>query len=312
MVNRIKKHVLLLFISLTLVSLLRNSGIALTMACFPFMLWASKKNRKYLICIYTGVLFSLFMWFKMILPWAGVEEGTVMANLSIPLQQTARYVLYYGDEITDEEEKAIDKVLDYNKIADTYNPELVDPIRMICRENVRREEVKKYIEVYLHHLKRHPICYLDAFLNKANGYFYPNDRGVQKKYAFVGLHNIESFNEQSGLDIHSVFPRIVNALSVIIESDTLREIPFVGMFFSSGFYSWIFMTCVVFVGKAKWRRKNITIFFPGIFVLIGCVASPCNAYFRYAFPIVMCVPFFILMVFIEKQKFDELNKIYCS
>lgn len=53
---------------------------------------------------------------KAILPMAGVKPGGKQEMLSIPFQQTARYVKYYGNDVSTEEEKVIRKVLDYDTI----------------------------------------------------------------------------------------------------------------------------------------------------------------------------------------------------
>lgn len=299
--NESKKHIILLYICLTLISLLRNAGFFLAVSCFPFLLWIVKENKKVLTVIYVDMVIGLLVWFKVLLPCYGVGNNEIIENLSIPLQQTARYVFYYEDEITDEEKRDIDKMLDYSKISDAYNPEIVDPIKELYRDNVTTADIKKYMHIYFRQMLKHPICYLDAIFNKSNGYFYPNDRGREKRYAFVGLHNIKVFNEQSGLNICSAFPRLVNTFQEFIESDVLREIPFIGMFFSIGFYTWAFMICVLFVKKAN-KKKYWIAFLPGFFVLAGCIGSPCNAYFRYAFPIVVCMPFTVLLVFMKDRE----------
>ena len=52
---------------------------------------------------------------------------------SIPMQQTARYLKEYPDDVTKEEAKAIDGVMKYDEIADLYNPELSDPVKATYR-----------------------------------------------------------------------------------------------------------------------------------------------------------------------------------
>ena len=49
------------------------------------------------------------------------------------MQQTARYLKEYPDDVTKEEAKAIDGVMKYDEIADLYNPELSDPVKATYR-----------------------------------------------------------------------------------------------------------------------------------------------------------------------------------
>ena len=58
-----------------------------------------------------------------------VEKDTPKEMLSLPFQQTARYVRDYGDEGTEEEKAAIGQVLDYDKIAKGYMELTSDPVK---------------------------------------------------------------------------------------------------------------------------------------------------------------------------------------
>lgn len=58
-----------------------------------------------------------------------VEKDTPKEMLSLPFQQTARYVRDYGDEVTEEEKAAIGQVLDYDKIVKGYMELTSDPVK---------------------------------------------------------------------------------------------------------------------------------------------------------------------------------------
>ena len=49
-------------------------------------------------------------------------ENSPKEMLSLPFQQTARFVSEYESEITDEERTVIDRVLIYDQLADRYRP----------------------------------------------------------------------------------------------------------------------------------------------------------------------------------------------
>ena len=57
--------------------------------------------------------------------------------LSVPMQQTARYIRDYGNEVTDDERTAIEKALDYDAIAQSYMPELSDGVKQYYKNPAR-------------------------------------------------------------------------------------------------------------------------------------------------------------------------------
>ena len=80
---------------------------------------------------------------KAILPMAGVKPGGKQEMLSIPFQQTARYVKYYGNDVSNGVEKVIRKVLDYDTIGKNYDPDLSDPVKNTYKQ--KDEYLKDYL-----------------------------------------------------------------------------------------------------------------------------------------------------------------------
>ena len=59
------------------------------------------------------------------------------------MQQTARYIRDYGNEVTDDERTAIEKVLDYDAIAQSYMPELSDGVKQYYK-NPGKGDLPRY------------------------------------------------------------------------------------------------------------------------------------------------------------------------
>ncbi|MDE7201236.1 MAG: hypothetical protein K2O91_04835 [Lachnospiraceae bacterium] len=77
--------------------------------------------------------------------------------LSIPFQQTARYLLYASEDITEEEKAAVDAILPIDQIAAIYNPEISDAVKNQYRYNT--EGLKEYFKAWYSMFKKHPyIC----------------------------------------------------------------------------------------------------------------------------------------------------------
>ena len=105
---------------------------------------------------------------------AGGGGGEPNETLSIPLQQTARYVRDFGGEVTDTEREAIDRVVQYSALADTYDLNLADPVKSyINREEATGADRQAYLKVWAAQTLRRPVSALEAFVNLNYGWLYP-------------------------------------------------------------------------------------------------------------------------------------------
>lgn len=284
---RNRKKMILLPVMLMLSILFRNEGLAIAIGCCLCYIFLAKQYRKIFVGIFGGVLILAGVWFKCVLPFAGVAEGSIAEGLSIPFMQTARSVCYYSDEMTEEDKRVIDNILKFDTLAERYNPEISDYVKRDYNENVSKEDIQAYTKVYWKQFFEHPITYIDAFLNKCYGYFYPDDKGKIKAWFVVGA-DVPTLNAD-GYDLKSKFPRLVKGMDNLM--NTFREIPLLGYLTSIGFYTWCTFLSIFFIVKGK-KRRLLYIFVPAVLVLLVCVASPVNAYFRYGLPVVFSVPFF--------------------
>lgn len=284
--NRAK--MLLLPVLLVLLCLFRNEGIWIVVGCLPAFLWAGRKCWKAFAGIFTGVILFAGLWFRCALPALHVEDGSIAESLSIPFLQTARTVAYYGDEITEEEKQAIDAVLEYDTLPERYLPEFSDRVKERYNNDATEEELAAYWKVYAQQFWKHPVTYVDAFLNKCYGYFYPDDLGRTKAWFVVGA-DISPLNE-IGFDLYARFPAAVKALDRLLEA--FRQIPLLGYTSSVGFYTWCTFLSMFFISQSK-KKHLLWLFVPALLVILVCAASPVNAYFRYELPVVFSVPYFL-------------------
>lgn len=68
-----------------------------------------------------------------------IEPGGIQEALSLPFQQTARYVKEHEEEVTQEEKEAIKGVLAYNKLGKYYNPKISDPVKATYKKRQRQK-----------------------------------------------------------------------------------------------------------------------------------------------------------------------------
>ena len=105
--------VLSFFLSVT-----RNNGIysvVPTMILFVIFIISSKGiNKKYSVIILAVPIIAFVGYNSFQYDILNIQKGKIAEALSIPFQQTARYVKTYPDEVTPEERAAIDSVRDNN------------------------------------------------------------------------------------------------------------------------------------------------------------------------------------------------------
>ena len=90
--------------------------------------------------------------------------------LSIPFQQTARYVHDLEYDVTPEEQAAINAILPYEELGELYNPELSDPVKDRMK-SVTGDEFKRYLNAWLVMGLRHPGVFIQATLKNTYTYF---------------------------------------------------------------------------------------------------------------------------------------------
>ena len=114
------------------------------------------------------------------------------------MQQTARYIRDYGDEVTDDERTAIEKVLDYDAIAQSYMPELSDGVKQYYK-NPGKGDLARYMLVWAKMLLKHPVCYFEATHANSHGYYtITKCRAINDYYTF----NNDICMEMSEMNVH--------------------------------------------------------------------------------------------------------------
>lgn len=286
-------------ILMILITLFRNNGIHIIILSFPFLLLLGRKNlMKYLI-IFIVVVLSYFTYDKVILPHFKITPGSVREMLSIPFQQTARYVIKNDDKIPEKDKKAIDKILEYDTLKKRYDPEKADDVKNKFNKDATDRDLKNYFIVWFKELKDDPKTYVEATLNNTYGYFYP-----VKTNWYIYVNENKTINNY-GFDYHFNDLNVLRS-ALIAFGLVFPYIPFLGLIVNIGFNTWILLFMMAYLIYRK-KYKEIIYLIPSIIVLLVCFASPVNAYFRYALPNVFAMPT-MLLIFLNIRKEESLNE----
>lgn len=209
----------------------------------------------------------------------GVPKGEIAEALSIPFQQTARYVTLYPDDVTDEEKAAIDLVLPYDKIAESYDPELSDPIKGKMKSGVSKKEYLTYAKTWASMGLKKPWVYVAATWNNIYGYFDPFYKGRSVIQYDIDHSQTARWNTEE-LDIYFVFEDSDYRVFVIDVLNKSRDIPVLSMLYNPGFYFWVIIALIIYCIVKKRLLESVLLAVPVLTYLV-CFASPANGYGRY-------------------------------
>lgn len=276
---------LAMIVLMLLVILFRNNGLHMIILSFPLVILAVKKYWKPFLSVFLITIFCSFCYSKVILPYFHITPGSVREMLSVPFQQTARFVKFHENQVTESEKQIIDKILGYQTLAERYNPDLADPVKNQFNKYATTEDLKKYFQVWFHQFLKSPATYVDATINNVYGFFYPNKTNWYVYYKY------DKRIVADGFDYHynhlSGVRNVLSSFAVIFPS-----IPVLGLISNIGFSVWIILTLVGYCFYKKWY-STVCIYFPALVLILVCVVGPANTYFRYALPFIVSLPFMI-------------------
>ena len=267
------------------VILFRNNGIYVILLsgvgcfCYLFPKYQFHERLRCLFCSFGASVIVGELIFVLLAQALGATAGSKGEMLSIPFQQTARYLQVYKEEISQEEASAIETVLgDVNTVAASYNPDSSDPVKALFRKGASASELGAYLKAWLQEGCRHPLVYGEALLAHVYGWFDP---AVSNSIRYESEYDVI---RQEGL-----FP---NAEKVLIFFYRYAgRISLLAIFENVGAAVWALFFLFFYQKKQK-QMGAVCAGLPLWISLLICMASP--GFFlhpRYAFPILFTIPF---------------------
>lgn len=294
--------------TVVLASLVRKNGIYVIVALLLAAITrkALRKNTQPLIFV---LLISIFLFAAIntcINSAFNAEKASISEALSIPFQQTARYVKYHGDDVEEKEKLIIDSVLEYDLLAKNYDPQKSDYVKGTYKEDAT--QLPKYFGVWVKHLTRHPMCYFSAYCEQYYYAFFPKanvDNIVIYQDESIGYEATKVVDMKKTVFFEPIFnpPQKLKALKEW-SVKWLR-----GMHYNwvIGFFSNIainvYIAIILFLVMIKKRKQCLLEFTPTLIALILALAGPAiYGHPRYLLPIVYTVP---IMVMFYLHTFNE-------
>lgn len=269
-----------------LVCLTRNNGIYVIIPAYIVLLFFSKGSRAINLTAIIAVCAIYLLLNNVVAPALGVQPGPTKEILSLPFQQTARYLRDYPNDVTVEEAKAISSVLDYKHLGDMYVPERSDPVKDSFASKSTKRDLVRYFKAWLLMGLRHPDAYLQATFNNTFGYFYPS-----YNYTELGPYQFYIQGEPiatGDLDIHYLLPENIRGICSGW-AQLWRNLPVLNLLVSPGAHTWLLLLCAGYLVRE--RRSAAILPLVALFLNVAvCCVSPVNGYLRYALPLIACTP----------------------
>lgn len=284
------------------VILMRKNGVYVIV---PTLIIAGVRRidwRRYMGTAIAIFLCSIFFE-NMFWPVLGVADNTHRDEFSMLFQQTARYIKEYPDDVTDEERKILEEILVYDKLAERYNPDIADPVKASAGTKVPKltdKEKTAYLHVWFEQLKRHPIVYIEAFLNGTYRYWYPNAKAYNHSIGQY-FHTTDSVVDK-GLFEFSFIGEFSDMRTAIYNlSYILYKMPVINLLYCPATYTWVLLFVLYFIMREK-KYTFLISAVPICLALLINMISPVNGSLRYMLPIMAMLPILLLfIVFREKE-----------
>lgn len=220
------------------------------------------------------------------------------------MQQMARIVCKYPDEISDEDKEVINLMMDYDRIIEVYNPQYLDHIAWIAK-GCAKEERDRFVSTWCQYFIHHPITYIEAVFHKSYGFFYPGVTNYWNYWDPQGSRITEDLQYATPIVLH----RPLEKLKKIVGG--VEKLPFIYILENIGFSFWIILYCTFKLLHNK-KYGYLISYIPVAINFIIVIMGP-NFFWspRYGYPFVYLAPIFgglSILVTNCKEKYQYANK----
>lgn len=294
-----KKNTYLLFLFSMLVILFRNNGIYIVIASLIPYLFKKNLRKKAVSFILIFILFQ-FSYNKS-LDYFKIRPSNIRETLSVPIQQTARYIKYYDKQLSKKERNYVENLyrMSIKEIKKKYQPELSDPVKFPWKVNDKKELIE-YFKFWFKCFKKHPKVYVDSFLENYYGYFYPLKKDYKDGVAwFIVVYNKRVNTGYFDLHYLKTFKTERNFITNF--TNKLKVTKGIGLIYNTGVYTWVLLILIGYTLYKK-RYTNLIFSIPILLTLAFCFLSPVNAYLRYMNPIIVTIPVYLAICLKKNNK----------
>ncbi len=221
----------------------------------------------------------------LLFPALNIQSGGTQETLGPLFQQTARYVLDYGDEVTPDEREAIAAVIDYDKLADQYRFDFQDSVKYRYNLDASADDIKRYLEVYAKQGLKHPDSYFAAIASLAGFYVAPT--------AFINIRMV-TVDTKMGDDQRYMLwnPDELDWMREGLDDayTAIAQIPLINIPLMIVTYAFWLPLLLAYVARRHLRKQHACVMFvPAAVLLVFCIIAPVYDA-RYVVPLLDAAP----------------------
>lgn len=292
-------------ITLFVILFSRNNAVyilVLSAICVVLCYWQTKKTMvKLTSLILVPVLVFQIGIIGILYPAFKITPGSPREMLSVPFQQTVRYVKEHREEISQEDQRVITTVLncdgDIDNLVDIYVPNHADSIKNRFNKNATTKDLAAYAKIWVKGLVKHPETYVEAYLNLHYGWLSLEGNPTLVYTSMEPLRVPEMLGGFEGYAGNYENRTLVNKII-----DLFNRFPITNLFLEMAAYTWLYLFLLYFIIRKK-NKQGFIVCTLVYFNLLICFVAPV-AYMRYALPMVCTAPF---ATFIVLKKGDKEN-----
>ena len=271
------------------VCLLRSNGyfvFVFTVLCF-LLLW--KLSKKRIVMVMLIVLAGSFVLKHPVLKAIGVTQPDLIESLSIPSQQIARDIVDHND-LTDEQKELLSRVIDIDRIPESYSPFISDPIKNLVREKGNqgyiRQNTTGFIRLYFSLGVKHPLTYLRGWIDQTRGYWNAG-YDYWRWYDGVVENGLGIYRTVHSERAHTILTWYLTQFS---------NQPALWIFLCIGFFDWM-MLIALYIAIVRKDKVGVMLTIPNIMVVLSLLAAtPVYSEFRYNYSVFCALPIVCALV----------------
>ena len=112
-----------------LTCIFRNGGAYVILPALVVLIFVVAEKKRIIFVLTMVTLISNYGLNTALMNKMELTSDNQVEMYNIPLQQTARFVRYYEDELTEDDKETIDAIVEYTDIGKRYNPQISDYVK---------------------------------------------------------------------------------------------------------------------------------------------------------------------------------------
>ncbi len=285
--------------------LFRNNAVYAFAVFAVFYVWWSRRERLQILLLCVLILVGGQSAKAAMQKAMNAGSGSEMEKYSVFIQQMCRVAVNQGGNLSDEDWWTINTYVPCDYWED-YNPTIADSIKGNVTNTAFqnwKDDIPGMLGDWFRLGLKYPNDYLDAFLALTSGYWFPDDvshaevlgYGEDTEKGLIYTFNASASEVFDGIENHSYLPGVLENYRRIINGNSYYDWPVLSNLFKPAFYCWLLFLLMLSAGYLKKRQKAVLCMLPFWNLMTLFLGPVVN--FRYAYPIIIVIPFLLAWMF---------------